>query len=267
MWRCGVSPKKHKQGENRKEPGKGAAPEGRRTRREIALIFSGEAATTLSLRSLIRDPRYLQRRSRRDITQELDIVTGTAQPAVANLPKVVYFLLGVASKLFKYTYTDPTGNTGNAYHLNLPSGAGTTVSWVILSTKNAATGTQKHSGSIFFAADTPFVDSNTSQRPVQAFSWSETEESSTLPSKASLVLDQDASGVYEYRIVVRDSVSGESNTEDPKIIVGGKSPLEVQLTDVNAKLDEADKAKTLEDTKKWVHSAQEELRKIIEELK
>jgi hypothetical protein len=72
---------------------------------------------------------------------------------------------------------------------------------------------------------------------VYAFSCSESEESSALPSKASVVLDQDASGTYDYRIGVRDSVSETSITEDPKIIVGGKGGIEAELIELKSKLD------------------------------
>jgi hypothetical protein len=119
---------------------------------------------------------------------------------------------------FKYTTNVPVAGT-DAYHLHVAAATSTVTFTVVTS------GANQHSAAIFFPNDTPFVDLNA--RPMNAFAWSESEEGAKL---ALLPMDQDASGRFEYRVVVFDKLTGTTVSEDPKIIVGtGGFELETQV--------------------------------------
>jgi hypothetical protein len=150
---------------------------------------------------------------------------------------------------FTYTTSVPMAATP-AYHLHVAS-ANSTVSFTVITS-----GANQHSAAIFFPNDTPLVDKN--GRPMQAFVWSQTEES----APAMLPMDPDASGQYEYRIVVFDKVAGTTTSEDPKFIVGGGG---IELTEIIEKLNEIKKEHPGED--KTIESIKTELQQLFIELK
>jgi hypothetical protein len=149
---------------------------------------------------------------------------------------------------FTYSTTVPVAGT-QAYHLHLAS-ANSTVTFTAITS-----GANQHSAAIFFPTDTPFVDKN--GRPMYAFAWSQTEE-----PLAVLLMDPDASGPFEYRVVVFDKLTGTTLSEDPKIIVGSGN---YELNEIIEKLERIRKAHPDED--KTIESIKTELQQLFLGLK
>src|SRR5580700_54776 len=165
----------------------------------------------------------------------------------SNLAKAaappIHYPVTIDARPTPFTSTTPVPVAATpAYHLHVAS-ANSTVSFTVISS-----GGNQHSAAIFFPNDTPFVDKN--GRPMQASVWSQTEESAL----AMLPMDPDASGQYEYRVVVFDKVAGTTASEDPKIIVGGGG---IELAEIIEKLNEIKKEHPGED--KMIESIKTEL--------
>jgi hypothetical protein len=160
---------------------------------------------------------------------------------------------------FSYTTDVPTPNT-SAYQLYVTPGS--TVAWI---PKTAHS--NKHCVAILFPNETPLVDAN--GRPLYAVLWSEMEDGT---NQTLQTIDKNASGTYEYTVVVFDRESGKTSRDDPKIIVG--SGMAIAKADLTSALAEIKKAKALLSGKPTVErqtaqiaSIEHELAEVIEQLK
>ena len=170
----------------------------------------------------------------------LNLANAAATPPI-NYPVTI----DARTTPFAYSTTVPVASTP-AYHLHLAS-ANSTVTFTAITS-----GANQHSAAIFFPTDTPFVDKN--GRPMYAFTWSQTEESTL----AVLSVDPDASGPFEYRVVVFDKLTGTTVSEDPKIIVGSGN---FELSEIIEKLERIKKAHPDED--KTIESIKTELHQLF----
>jgi hypothetical protein len=171
------------------------------------------------------------------------------------------YIVKVDAKTKPFSYVDGAGKP--AYHLNVSVAAGSRVAWQATSPHS-----NKHCVAILFPKETPLVDTTTG-RPLYAVLWSEIEESSG-PTYYSV--DPDASGHYEYTVVVFDRESGATQSDDPKMIVGsGNLELKVELTSVLGELREVQKAlsgkPSVEKQAGEIESVERKLEGIIKTLK
>jgi hypothetical protein len=136
----------------------------------------------------------------------------------------IKFVTSTASYSDTYsTNGGPPKTNPKAYRL--PVAMNDTVVW------KATTPGAKNAVAIFFPNGTPFADSD--GRPVSMIVWSERGGNSP---QLTVV---EASGTYEYHVVVYDEDNKTSYTDDPKIIVGSgyfEADVEIALAAVKRAL-------------------------------
>jgi hypothetical protein len=147
------------------------------------------------------------------------------------------------------SYSDTYSNGGTpttnprAYRLQ-PVAMNDTIVW------KAVTPGAKNAAAIFFPKGTPFADPN--GRPVSMIVWSDRDGNSPLQKVV------EASGTYEYHVVVYDEDNKVPYTDDPKIIVGGgKLVADVEIA--LAAVKRAGAASPTDAEKKLIESIEEKL--------
>jgi hypothetical protein len=167
-------------------------------------------------------------------------------------PPVSYTVtIDVSTTPISYTVVDSSGAVHNAYRLRVKSND--KVSWKMKS------GGAQH-GTVLFIRDTPLVDANNNNNPLFAVD--------TLNAVVGLV-DQGASGIYEYYVAVFDPTTNKTYTDDPKIIVGsGNIVVAAEIEPVlNTVLGEVKELKpSSSDQRRRVESIEDNLEKLIKQL-
>jgi hypothetical protein len=150
-----------------------------------------------------------------------------------------------------YTVVDSSGAVHNAYRLRVKSND--KVSWKMKS------GGAQH-GTVLFIRDTPLVDANNNNNPLFAVDTS---------NAVVGLVDQGASGIYEYYVAVFDPTTNKTYTDDPKIIVGsGNIVVAAELEPIlNTVLGEVKELKpSSSDQRRRVESIEDNLEKLIKQL-
>jgi hypothetical protein len=179
-------------------------------------------------------------------------------PIPTGPPAPVNYIVSVDATTYPFSYLDGNGN--KVYHLTVA--AGSKVAW-----QAKTSNPNKHCVAILFPKESPIVDTNL--RPLYALLWSEMEESSG-PNYFSV--DPDASGAYEYTVVVFDRQSGTTQRDDPKMIVGsGNQELREQVASARSELQDVHKEllgkANVETQVKEIGTIEAKLTAIIDELK
>jgi len=174
-----------------------------------------------------------------------------ASPPPPTPPVSYTVTIDVSTTPISYTVVDSSGAVHNAYRLRVKSND--KVSWKMKS------GGAQH-GTVLFIRDTPLVDANNNNNPLFAVD--------TLNAVVGLV-DQGASGIYEYYVAVFDPTTNKTYTDDPKIIVGsGNIVVAAEIEPVlNTVLGEVKELKpSSSDQRRRVESIEDNLEKLIKQL-
>lgn len=145
-----------------------------------------------------------------------------------------------------------TPKKGDAYILDNVI-TGDTISWTVKSLN-------KFHLAILFPDDTPFADANGS---VQGLLGSQADA-----SQGKIGGKINADGDYEYWVIVHNDDTGETYTNDPRIIVGKLNEAEKEIQSALDDLKAADqKLSDKPKLKEQIRTAEQKLKEIIHELK
>jgi hypothetical protein len=163
----------------------------------------------------------------------------------------IKFSTSTTTPSYSDTYSKNGGPpTTNPKAYRLPVAMNDTVVW------KATTPGAKNAVALFFPNGTPLADSN--GRPVSMIVWSERDGNSP---QTTVV---EASGSYEYHVVVYDEDNKMPYTDDPRIIVGGgyiQSDVEIAL----AAVKRAGASSPTGTERKLIESIEEKLEQLLEE--
>ena len=174
-----------------------------------------------------------------------------ASPPPPTAPFNYTVTIDVSTTPISYTVVDSSGAVHNAYRLRVKSND--KVSWKMKS------GGAQH-GTVLFIRDTPLVDANNNNNPLFAVDTS---------NPVVGLVDQGASGIYEYYVAVFDPTTNKTYTDDPKIIVGsGDIVVAAELEPIlNTVLGEVKELKpSSSDQRRRVESIEDNLERIIKKL-
>jgi|HubBroStandDraft_5_1064220.scaffolds.fasta_scaffold24748_2 hypothetical protein len=162
--------------------------------------------------------------------------------------------------------TNPTSykvGTVNAYRLKLKTCQ--TVTWTVSTPPNPS-GKNPYHVTILFPKETPLFDPNTNL-PAYLIVGSDQKPIS------AMAVDADATGTYEYYVVIVDDFTNQTYPDDPKIIVGtGKDSA---TANISSALDEVKAARTTVSNKsnklqerlqEQMESIEKQLRQVLDEL-
>lgn len=160
--------------------------------------------------------------------------------------------IDVTTNPISYSYKILSGPPQPAYRLKVKEGD--TVTWTVKSPG------PRHCAAIVFKKDTPLIDRN--GRPMYTVLWSERVET---PKGPQVIIDPDATGLYEYSVAILDEGTQVNYTDDPKIIVGsGGLSGEAQLALAKEALRDA--AQLEPSRRREIENIEKQVEHVIDEL-
>jgi len=193
-----------------------------------------------------------------------EAVSSAVNPLPSN-PTNYLVTIDVSTNPISYSYTDGSGK----HRANRLTVSGNdTIAWNVTTPPYSA-GRPKYHITILCVKETPLVDKKHNNNPLFEIHGSEIEANA---GTVMANIDTDASGSYEYYVAVTDDNTGQTYTDDPKIIVGGKGTYEQGelIKNANHLIAEAHK---LEDAagsnrglKEKIQSIEKDLEEVVQKL-